>query len=321
MFVVAVAFDPVDAMLRNLAWCLVGVSVAVWGVAACVSRWFCRRALAPLIQMSGAAKAMRAENLGTRLPLSGARDELADFAAAFNDLLARLQDSFERQRRFTGEASHQLRTPLTALLGQMEVALRRDRDPDEYRRAITSAVAQAGRLRQIVEALVFLARADADARLPGVEVVELDGWLPRHVAEVWSAHSRYGDLRLERPDNAALPVLAQPTLLGQAVDNLIDNAFKYSSPGSPVRVLLVEAPGEATVAVTDEGPGIAATDVGRVFDPFFRTEDARRRGVAGLGLGLAVAGRVVKGFGGRIEVQSEPGRGSSFSLRLPLQGN
>lgn len=319
VFVVTVPFDPVVAMLRNLAWCLACVSVAVWGLAACVSRWFCRRALAPLIEMSGAAKAMRADNLGERLPLSVTRDELADFAAAFNDLLSRLQDSFERQRRFTGEASHQLRTPLTALLGQVEVALRRDREPEEYRRVLTSAAAQAGRLRRIVEALLFLARADADAQMPGVAAVDLVGWLPRHIAEVWSRHARYGDLRLERPTAETLPVLAEPTLLGQAVDNLLDNAFKYSPPGSPIHVQLCSESDWADVAVKDEGPGIAATDVARVLSPFFRSEDARRRGVVGVGLGLAVAERIVKGFGGSVEVSSEPGRGSCFTIRLPLQ--
>jgi len=226
VFVIAAPLDATYSTLQTLAWCLVGVSVVVWISAACGGRWVCRRALAPLTNMSGAAKEINADDLEMRLPVPVTRDELADLAAAFNDLLARLQESFERQRRFTGEASHQLRTPLTAMLGQMEVALRRDRDPDEYRRVLASAVAQAGRLRQIVEALLFLARADADSQLPGLEVVDLVGWLPNHVAESWSGHPRYGDLRIERAEKVMLLVHTQPTLLAQTIDNLIDNAFK-----------------------------------------------------------------------------------------------
>ncbi len=318
VFVVAAPLDATDSAVRTLAWSLVGVSVAVWISAACGSRWVCRRALAPLTNMSGAAKEIDADDLEMRLPVPATRDELADVAAAFNDLLARLQESFERQRRFTAEASHQLRTPLTAMLGQMEVALRRDRDPDEYRRVLTSAVAQAGRLRQIVEGLLFLARADADAQLPGLEAVDLAGWLPHHVAEAWSGHPRYGDLRIERAETVMPPVHAQPTLLAQAIDNLIDNALKYSSPGSTVHVQISGASGGAEVAVMDEGSGIAAADIGRVFNPFFRSEEARLRGVVGLGLGLAVAERIVRALGGQIQLQSAPKSGSRFTIWLPI---
>lgn len=317
VFVVADPLEPMHKALRALVRGLVGVSVAIWGLAAIASRWLCRRALTPLNKMSEAVKEISTDDLGGRLPVPMTRDELADLAVAFNELLARLQEAFERQRRFTGEASHQLRTPLSAMLGQMEVALRRDRDPEEYRRVLISAVAQAGRLRQIVAALLFLARADADAQLLGLEVVDLVGWLPNYIAAAWCSNLRYSDLQLEPPEKATLTVLAEPTLLGQAIDNLIDNALKYSSPGSPVRVQIGGTVDEAVIAVVDEGTGIAATDMGRVFAPFFRTEDVRRSGVVGLGLGLAVADRIVRTLGGCIEVCSESGRGSQFTVRLP----
>lgn len=319
VFVVAAPLEPMDTALRALAWGLAGVSVAVWVIAAISSRWMCRRALTPLNKMSGAVKEISTDDLGGRLPVPATRDELADLAVAFNELLARLQEAFERQRRFTGEASHQLRTPLTAMLGQMEVALRRDRDTDEYRRVLTTAVAQAGRLRQIVEALLFLARADADAQLQGLEVVDLVVWLPSHVADAWSGHLRFGDLQLERQENVTLPVVAQPTLLGQAVDNLIDNAFKYSRPGSPVHVQLRNEEDWAVIAVKDEGPGIAAADASRVFDPFYRSDEVRERGTAGIGLGLAVTARIVTSLGGTVGIDAALARGSRFVIRLPIE--
>src|SRR5262249_14448190 len=153
------------------------------------------------------------------------RDELHALADSFNGLLDRLQESHERQRRFAGDASHQLRTPLAAMLGQLEVALRRERSADEYRRALADVREQGERLRRIVEALLFRTRADAEALAPSLESVELSSWLAAHL-KTWDAHPRAGDLRCEA---AAGPLWAraQPQLLAQAVDNLLDNAAKY----------------------------------------------------------------------------------------------
>ena len=314
VFVTAWPVAPVYSLLRTLAWCLGGVSMALWLLAAVGGRWVCRRALAPVSRMTEAAKGITADDLGERLPVPVARDELHDLATRFNELLARLQDSFERQRRFTGEASHQLRTPLTAMLGQMEVALRRERDPDEYRRVLTSAVAQAGRLRGIVESLLFLARADADAELPGLEVIDLAACVRDYLDG--HPHDRRNDIRLAAPPTS-IYVKAQPAMLAQVVGNLIDNACKYSDPGTPITVSVAVEGGAVTLAIEDAGHGIEPAEVGRIFEPFFRSTEARRRGVGGLGLGLAVAARIVQSFGWRFEVWSEPGRGSRFTVRLP----
>lgn len=317
VFVTAWPVAPVHGLLRTLAWGLCGVSVVLWGAAGVGGRWVCRRALAPVTRMTEAANRITADDLGARLPVPAARDELHELAGRFNDLLARLQDAFERQRRFTGEASHQLRTPLTAMLGQMEVALRRDRGPDEYRRALGTAVAQAGRLRQIVEALLFLARADADAELPDLEPIDLGAWVGGYLAEHALDHG--GAVRLTGSLPNEVRVSAQPAMLAQVLGNLIDNARKYSDPGTPVTVSLVPGADDVLLSVEDAGTGIAPADLARVFEPFFRSADARRRGASGLGLGLAVAARVVRSFGGRIEVRSEMGRGSRFTIRLPLR--
>jgi len=315
VYVTAWPMAPVYSMLRILAWSLGGVSMALWLLAAVGSRWVCRRALAPVSRMAEAAREITADDLGERLPVPAARDELHDLATRFNELLARLQDSFERQRRFTGEASHQLRTPLTAMLGQLEVALRRERDPDEYRRVITSAVTQAGRLRGIVESLLFLARADSDAELPGLEIFDLTAWVHDYLDG--HPHGREGDIRFAASPTSIF-IRAQPAMLAQVVGNLIDNACKYSDSGTPITVSIGIENGEVTLAIEDAGHGIESAELGRIFEPFFRSAEARRRGVDGVGLGLAVAARVVRSFGGRFDVWSEPGRGSRFLVRLPL---
>src|SRR5262249_2439460 len=144
-------------------------------------RAVCRRALAPVTRMATTARAMGAVNLGERMPVAAVNDEMADLGRSFNGLLDRLQESFERQRQFTGEASHQLRTPLAALLGQTEVALRRDRPPSEYRQTLEAVQQQARHLTQITEALLFLARADAEAAAPAAQPLDLAGWLPEHL--------------------------------------------------------------------------------------------------------------------------------------------
>jgi heavy metal sensor kinase len=316
VFVTALPLAPVHDELRKLAWCLAGISAGVWTTAALAGRWMCRRALAPVRRMAESAKQISPDDLTQRLPMPVPRDEIQDLAIAFNDLLTRVHDSFERQKRFTGEASHQMRTPLAAMLGQMEVALRRDRDPEEYRRVLNSSMAQAGRLRNIVEMLLFLARADAEARLPDLQSVDLRRWLAEHLSETWADHARYTDLRVELPAAPAVDALVQPPLLAQAVDNLVDNAFKYSPPGSVIQVRLVCDTNGPAIVVEDRGPGIAVEDVDRVFDPFFRAADTRRRGIGGVGLGLAVTARIAAALGGRVELKNRPGEGCCFTIRL-----
>jgi heavy metal sensor kinase len=313
---VGLPLRPLHATLRNLALLLGGLSLGLWLLAALVGRWLCRRALVPVTRMAATARSMSAADLTQRLPSPGTHDELEDLGQAFNDLLARVQESFERQRRFTGDASHQLRTPLAAMLGQVEVALRRERTPAEYRQALTEVQGQVLRLRQIVEMLLFLARADAEAKLPHLEAIDLGPWLREHVAS-WSGHPRFADLRLE--DSPAGPVLvhAHGPLLGQLVDNLLENACKYSTPGTLITLGLTAEPDTVCLAVQDAGHGIAEEDLPHIFEPFYRSAEARRQGRSGIGLGLAIARRIATAFGGSLDVQSQVGQGSCFTLRLP----
>lgn len=306
---------PVQSTLQQLGWALGGLSAGVWLLAAVLGRWLCGRALLPVRRMAQTARSIHAENLGQRLAVARTGDELADLGTSFNDLLSRLQEAFERQKRFTGDASHQLRTPLTAALGQIEVALRRERSPEEYREVLTMVHGQAEQLRQIVETLLFLARADAEARLPELDELNIGDWLKKHAGQ-WSSHQRKGDLRLEATDEP-LWVGAHPALLGQLVDNLWENATKYSSPGSPITIRLAAASGQVTLTVEDAGSGIAADELPHIFEPFYRSPEARRRGVGGVGLGLAVAQRIVSVFGGSIAVESHPGQGARFTVSLP----
>jgi signal transduction histidine kinase len=318
---VGLAPAPVEATLRRLAAALALLSLVIWVGASVAGRGLSRRALAPIIRMARTATAMTPADLGRRLPGSGTGDELEDLGRAFNDLLDRLQDSFiqiqesyERQRRFAGDASHQLRTPLAAVLGQVQVALRSDRSPEEYRRILHLVQVEGVRLRQIVESLLLLARPEETA--PELKIINLADWASDHLLR-WSGHPRLADLRVEIPRGVNLNVRVHPQLLAQLLDNLVENAFKYSTPGSSVVVRAQREEGSIGLRVEDQGDGLAAEDLNHIFEPFYRSDRVRRGGYAGVGLGLAVAQRIASSFGGTLAVWSEPGAGCHFILRLP----
>jgi heavy metal sensor kinase len=313
---VGMSVQPTRTTLWSLAATLVALSSSAWLLAWAGSRALCRNALRPVRNMVAAVQSLGAENLSERIPTLRTNDELAELGSAFNGLLDRLQESFERQRRFAGEASHQLRTPLTAMMGQAEVALRRDRSPEEYRRALGSVQQQAKQLHRLVESLLFLARADAESRSPDLEDVPVRDWFAQY-QEAWSKHARASDLEFV-VDCFHERMVCQPVLLANLLNNLIDNAIKFSEASDAVRIVVARVGDEIRIAVEDRGLGIAGEDVERLFHPFFRSADARRLGIGGTGLGLAIARRLAQVQGGRLEAVSSPGEGSRFTLYLPM---
>jgi signal transduction histidine kinase len=317
LLVAAVSPLPARAALRLLLTALGGGSIAIWIVCALFGRRLVCWAMSPVRTLAAAAARLAPGDPGWQLPRPGTADELDEMAAAFNQLLGRLHEAFESQRRFTGEASHQLRTPLAGMLGQLDVALRRDRSPEEYRRVLLAVREESRRLARIVESLLLLSRTEASAPRAAPARLELTRWL-LDGARRWTQHPRQHDLRWRVDPNRPIWVRADSVLLGQAVDNLIDNALKYSAAGAPVDVSLAGSPDEARLTVEDRGTGIAADDLTQVFQPFFRSGAARLAGRPGYGLGLPVARRIVEAYAGSLDVESSSGQGSRFTLRLPL---
>jgi signal transduction histidine kinase len=309
---------PTEATLGRLGLTLLLLSTVLWLAAAAVNRRLCRRGLAPLTQMAVAARDADAEDRHERLPVPKTGDELEDLGQAFNGLLDRLHETLEQQRRFTGDASHQLRTPLAGLLSQVDVVLRRERPAEEYRRVLGIVRRKAVHLQQIIESLLFLARTEAEAGRPEPVVIDLAAWVPEHLRG-WSGHARGPDLRADEPRHGPRPlwVRVHPTLLAQAVDNLLDNACKYSPPNTPIVVRTGPQPGVVSLAVEDQGEGLSAEGQARAFEPFYRAPGAARHDQPGVGLGLAVARRIVTAFGGTISAQGRPGHGSCFTILLP----
>jgi heavy metal sensor kinase len=306
----------VHAALTQSAGTLVGLSAGILLAALIAVRIVCRRALAPVSRMAASALNLGADDLSRRLPTVATNDEVGQLNRAFNGLLDRLQESFERQRRFTSEASHQIRTPLAGILGQIEVVLRRERSVDEYQRVLSGAYNRANHLRKIVESLLFLARANNDAALAALETLSLKSWLPAQV-EAWSEHARAADIVLRLDEAEPCMVRVQSALLGELLNILVDNACKYGTPGTPIEVALDRDDRAVRIRVRDRGCGVAADDLPHLFTPFFRGDEARRQGIEGTGLGLSIAWRLARALSGELTVESTVGVGTCFMLRLP----
>jgi signal transduction histidine kinase len=318
IFTVGVRTAPIQNTLRTLALALGGVSLLTWLVSLAIGRSVCRRALRPVTEMARAAREMNIDDRQTALPPAGAKGELEDLHSSLSDLLNRLQSALERERRFTAEASHQLRTPIGTILGQVEVALRKPRAAEEYERVLGIVQRQASQLSRSAEGLLFLARADTETQSPAFERLDLAQAI-RDLATSLAEHPRHGDLVLEWPVESPFPILAHPSLLRELLFNLVDNAFKYSPPGTPVTLRLDREDRSIRLCVEDRGSGISTADHQRLFQPFFRSDEARRQGIVGTGLGLAIVARIARLFQATISVTSEPGHGTQFQLHFPSQ--
>jgi signal transduction histidine kinase len=198
------------------------------------------------------------------------------------------------------------------MLGQVDVALRRDRTSDEYHRTLESVHEQATRLRQIVEMLLFLTREEAESAPPQMECIELNDWLAEHLTS-WQ-HPRNDDLLVETDRTFPLWISAHGGLLGQVIDNLLDNASKYSEPNSSITIRTRQIENEVSLIIEDRGYGISKDDLTRVLDPFFRSVDARQRGIGGIGLGLSIVQRIVSALGARLTIESSVGQGTLFTI-------
>ena len=312
--VVARSTAEIRWSLWRLLFLVAGVSLIVWLIAATLGTAYCQRALQPLRDMVIRANSVKNADFRLRLPIGRQRDELSDLSTAFNSLLDRLQYAFEQQQRFTGDAAHQLRTPLTVLLGHIDVALRRQRSVEDYEKTLCLLKGQSIELRQIVEALLFLARMEGHAQLPEVQHCYAQLFLADCAAR-WAGHERAADLRVETAPDTMFSTSVP--LLNQLLDNLVSNAFKYSSAGSPVTIGAEQERDAIVFYVRDRGIGIAREDQQAIFEPFFRSERARQSTAPGTGLGLAIAARIARALGGNLTCDSSE-QGTVFRLAHPL---
>lgn len=279
-----------------------------------------RKNLRPIASMNRQTQRISAESLSSRLDVTNPRDEIGSLATTINDLLSRLENSFKEQQRFIADASHELRTPLAVLRGESEVALSKPRTTTEYQESLSLIKDEAERLSRIVEDLFILARQPIDAPATLVKESLSLNEVVKDCARAGQVLANQKGVRLRtEADSAPIILNGDDELLKRMLLNLLDNAVKYTPEGGEIAVTLTRENGNALITVRDTGIGIGPDQQARVFDRFYRVDKARSRALGGAGLGLSIARWIVEAHAGVIYVESEAGKGSSFTVELPLQ--
>jgi signal transduction histidine kinase len=274
------------------------------------------RLLRPLEEISRMAGEISADDLSeVQMPFDRAPSEVRNLAQAFNMLLNRLSTSWERQRQFVGDASHELRTPLTIVQGYLQSVLRRSQNLTEMQReALETAESETKRTVRLLQDLLDLARADNGQFRFRIELLLVN----ELVDEVVAMARKVGERTITIQADVLVEVQADRDRLKQVLINLMDNAINYSNPDQPIKIRLYEADRKACIQVIDTGVGISLVDQSRIFERFYRVDEARSRTTGGTGLGLSIVKSLVEGMGGEITVQSKLNEGSTFSIYLPL---
>jgi heavy metal sensor kinase len=287
-------------------------------VAAGGGYWLSRRALSPVDALVRTARAVSGTNLNSRLQKLQTGDELQRLSDTLNGMLDRIESAFLRITQFTADASHELRTPVSLIRTEAELALRRSRGEAEYKESLRHILLEAERTTVLIEQLLSMARADSGRETLHLQPVDLRQTL-RRVVDGWQQVATIRNLQFSASiDAPELFVMGDETLLRRLADILLDNAFKYTpSPGSVH--LSLEPKGEsAVITVQDSGAGIAQEDQSKIFERFYRVDKARSRAQGGAGLGLAIAQWIVTQHRGSIAVESRPGQGATFRVELSM---
>ncbi|MCI0609704.1 MAG: ATP-binding protein [Anaerolineae bacterium] len=278
------------------------------------------RALRPIQQITETAQEIRARDLSKRIGYQGSTDEVGRLAQTFDEMLGRLQSSFERERRFTSDAAHELRTPLTVLKGQIEVTLNRPRNPAEYEKSLRELSAQVDRLIRLSNALLFLSRSDQRQITFQPAVINLGELLEVLIEQIGPlAHQK--ELKITMKMAGELYVYGDRDHLISLFMNLLENALKYTPAGGQVTLTAVKESDESQVAIHNTGPGIPQEHLEHLFERFYRVDADRSSQTGGSGLGLAIAHEIARLHGGRISAQSESGQGVKFTVHLPTSTN
>jgi heavy metal sensor kinase len=289
----------------------------VFLLAAAGGYWLSRRALSPVDQLVSTAREISGINLENRLPKLTTGDELQRLSDTLNEMLDRIENTFRRITQFTADASHELRTPVSLIRTEAELALRRRRGESEYRDALRNVLLEAERTTVLVEQLLSLARADSGRETLHMEPINIAEML-RGAEASWQQVARIRRLQFSATIPKEASVLGDSSTLRRLIDIVLDNAFKYTPSPGTVLLRLEQNEGSMVMTVQDSGPGIAEEEVPKIFDRFYRVDKARTHGQAGAGLGLAIAKWIVTQHQGSISVKSQLGRGTTFRIELPL---
>lgn len=279
--------------------------------------WFLAKySLQPIDDIARSAKDITAHNLSQRLPMPPVNDEVARLTETLNDMIARLEASFRQIQQFTGDASHELRTPLAILMGELEVALHSPKTLEEYQDILISALEEVIRLSKVVELLLELSRAESGQVEMHFELVKVDSLL-NDIYEDAMILSEEREIGIQYECEKDVEVYGDKVRLHQAFLNIIDNAIKYTPNNGRITMKLWREKNSAVVSISDTGVGIPSQDINNIFDRFYRVDKARSQDVRGHGLGLAIVKWAIEAHRGSIDIQSDIGKGTIFTVRIP----
>jgi heavy metal sensor kinase len=309
-----------DRLMRHFAWFIGLGSPLLLTLAALGGYWISGRALRPVDEIATATRRIGAANLSERLTSRGNGDELDRLSETLNGMLTRLEQSFNRITQFTADASHELRTPIAIIRATAEVTRSLPRSPEDQQKAWHVVLTQTDRTSQVIEDLLFLARADSGSSGLMFETLDLSSVI-REASDEMDLVARSAGISLSTSSLPGCSIRGDADALRRLWLILFDNAIKFTPNGGSVLISLemtTSSPPFAEVKVSDTGVGIAEDDIRHVFDRFYRVSQDRSRKSGGAGLGLSIAHWIVATHHGHIRVQSTPGIGSTFTVRLPL---
>lgn len=303
------------ARFRLVFWVIVLGTLAIFPI---VGYQIARQGIRPVEEMAATARRISSTNLTERILTEGYPFELASLAGTFNEMLDRLEDSFERVSRFSADIAHDLRTPVNNIRGEAEVALARARTIDEYRDALESSLEESVRLSDLISNLLFLARAESPLAHLHRERIDVSELL-HGLQEYYEATAADGGISLSVRSSHE-PIIAEldKTLMQRAIGNLVSNAVAHTTPGGSVVMTTGAEKTLVRIEVADTGSGIPADALPRVFDRFFRVDSSRSQTSGGSGLGLAIVQGIMLLHGGKAEIFSHPGEGTRVVLSIPL---
>ena len=315
---VAAPLGSRDEILRGLLWLLAGITLTV-GLATFAGGWWLGgRMVRPVDEIIDQAETIQAGTLAQRITVHADTREYERLTEVLNRLLARLDGAFALQRRFTADASHELRSPLTVLKGEIELALRRDREPGEYRRVLQSNLEEVDRLAHMAEELLTLARSDSGALEPRYQAIDVAARIERLIDRL-QGDAAAKKVTLEFHGEQRLEAVVDPILLDQLVWNLAENAIKFTPSGGVVDVGVRRLGGNVSVEVRDTGPGMPPDATELVFDRFYRVDSARTANSAsGTGLGLSIVRAIADAHGGKASAENLPKGGALFRVVIPM---
>jgi two-component system, OmpR family, sensor histidine kinase ArlS len=296
-----------QSLVLSFVFCLLLIYLA--------GRFFSRKAMQPVAAMTAEARKISATKLDLRIYEGEGKDELSELANTFNQLLERLEKSFDAQKSFVSNIAHELRTPLAAIITELEWSLAKEREPMAYRQSIQAALADAQRLNRVSAALLDLAKASYDSANINFEQVRLDELLMDARQDVMAIDPIYKvDIQLDEKKSNPLIVSGNAYLLRTAFANLMENACKYSSDAYCL-VSLHKKEQRVQISFQDQGQGIDEQEIEKVFEPFYRSDTGKK---AGSGIGLSLVKRIVELHRGNIKIVSKKGQGSKFRISLRL---